>query len=668
MAFSFLQNTGEGGGGFGNGKTREQIIAEAGEKRQTVASKQLESVALELTPVVGNAKLVSDAVVGKNVVTGEQLSNKERVVNGLVGGAGLLLDAVPAAGEGAELAKDALVLARGGEKALVEGKSIGLMERGAARLAGKESPKAKKASRFLFKTAHFLKRHPELVQRAEKALDKKLQKKIQKYTKGTPEEWDKNKPGKGSGSRLVDSALQSSLPGDLLAKKDQIKDAFKGPPVKPDNYAQKIGHRLKQLRALEEIAKEVPGLKKYLDSTQAGHNEQSSRYAPLEKIGAGLRAADALAYQNPQALVESVADMLMQKSEVRLAIREGLNELFWLQVGAIIPSFGATYVTLHLYIVSPRFLAWIINKLNSLLQNLPAIGSVIKSITDKGIQVDPGKVIAHIVRKVKIPRWHIAAVLITDMALFVVILCVLILMLVAFCNIPGIQTAGEVAAYFTGESGYKICSELSMEKIVSKVGLSGNGVGNGGNNGGPVNLGQWKEPINKAAAQYGLDPCVLNTIVQMESSGGSASSIGHDHTSPPPPITKWNRSMGASRKAREGNTHDPFQANNAPLYGIDWQFSHGIGLTQATIFPFKPGTWIDANTPSRKENGKWYKVSDLLDPNVSIDFTAGYVKARGGDAGNPRDAFKKYNGNGPDAETYADIAMKKYEQCKLTTQ
>ncbi len=178
-------------------------------------------------------------------------------------------------------------------------------------------------------------------------------------------------------------------------------------------------------------------------------------------------------------------------------------------------------------------------------------------------------------------------------------------------------------------------------------GLNKLGGGTGNAYSGPISIGAWKDAINQSSEKYNIDACVMVAILQKESSGGDPNAIGHDNHS---------------------GRQDPFQTNNPPRHGLDWSYSHGIGITQITIFPYTHslGHWPDPNVPSRTLYGTAYIVSALLNPLTSIDLTAHImadnIKSSGG---NVREAFRKYNGSGPRAERYADEAKALYDQCKI---
>lgn len=156
---------------------------------------------------------------------------------------------------------------------------------------------------------------------------------------------------------------------------------------------------------------------------------------------------------------------------------------------------------------------------------------------------------------------------------------------------------------------------------------------------GPISTAEVQEKIKSASARNGIPACVLTVIVQKES-GGRATAVGHDsHLS----------------------SSDPFNPAAPPFYGLDWNYPHGIGITQWTIFPDRAG-WRDTSTPSRNVFGQWYTPLDFMDPDTSLGLTARrmgeHIPLYG-----IRETFRRYNGSGPRAESYADAAMSLYNQC-----
>ncbi len=258
--------------------------------------------------------------------------------------------------------------------------------------------------------------------------------------------------------------------------------------------------------------------------------------------------------------------------------------------------------------------------------------------------------------KITITVWQKIIIVLIDLIGVIIALVATVLIFASFCYF--ILTPDLVSSFIkyapSGYVGYAVdkklgipiyetCSEFFKFSSDLASGASGTNVTVPG---APINTGQWKDLVNQMAAKYQIDPCAVNTLLLMESSGGDPNAIGHD--------------------AHLGIT-DPFQREEAPRHNLNWSNSHGIGLVQPTIFPNgKWGTpWPDPNIPTRTEWGRNYTVVDLLDPTTNLDFGVRYLSERLKQAnGDLRTAFRNYNGSGPYAERYADLAMSRYEKCK----
>ncbi len=205
------------------------------------------------------------------------------------------------------------------------------------------------------------------------------------------------------------------------------------------------------------------------------------------------------------------------------------------------------------------------------------------------------------------------------------------------------------------------CEEVGfgVNCIISTGGSAGQ-VYNGSYKG-PISIGQWKDLTNKYSQQYGLDPCIGYTIIRKESGSGDPNAIGHDNHS---------------------RNSDKFVPNSPPNFGLSFEtktWSHGIGLTQITIFP-EGSTQGNANwpsfpvvngkkTPARRadtipvqgeNSSKYYTIADLLNPDTSIRLALGKMAYHLKQTGNLEVSFKKYNG----AQVYATSAMGIYNECK----
>ncbi len=160
---------------------------------------------------------------------------------------------------------------------------------------------------------------------------------------------------------------------------------------------------------------------------------------------------------------------------------------------------------------------------------------------------------------------------------------------------------------------------------------------------GPGATGKWASQIDQAAKAHNIEPCALQATVQAESSGNE-KNIGHD--------------------GHKGGPGDVVDLSNKKTYGLDWKKgSHGIGLTQVTIFPsHRYDGWGDSNTPSRKIGNKYYSLEELLDPNTNLNAGAEYLAYCFGKTGDYKAAFGCYNGSGVGG-SHANKVDKLYQQC-----
>lgn len=195
--------------------------------------------------------------------------------------------------------------------------------------------------------------------------------------------------------------------------------------------------------------------------------------------------------------------------------------------------------------------------------------------------------------------------------------------------------------------------------------------------------------IRSAAKTSGIDECFLWAFAKKES-GGNLHAIGDDENYPnnnkpvnarrdflmsgkkyngesftPPTTGTYDHKTMNSYKAYN---NDKFQPENPPSYGIDWRFSHGIGYLQLTIFPTKNnsmGKLIQGpNGPewARSIRGKWYTVSDLLNPDSALEASIRFVGPKCGKKATAVEAMK--------CTSVSNAAMGRalaaYKKCPLT--
>lgn len=209
-----------------NPEKKKEIMEKYGEKRAGILKNTID-LGIKLVPVVGEASMILDGATGKNLVTGEKLTKKERMFNILIGTSGALLYLVPIGGELGYTARAAMTLGKGlkfgktMEKGVVAGRSIKGMK-GIAQLAAK-SEKGKNFSAFFEKTAKFMEKvktkNPELFEKVEKTIDWK----IRNYLK-------ENNPARKDLEKLKNTGIGSLLEKTGItddAKSFSIKDLAK---------------------------------------------------------------------------------------------------------------------------------------------------------------------------------------------------------------------------------------------------------------------------------------------------------------------------------------------------------------------------------------------------------------------------------------------------------
>ncbi|MCU0680146.1 MAG: pilin [Planctomycetes bacterium] len=173
--------------------------------------------------------------------------------------------------------------------------------------------------------------------------------------------------------------------------------------------------------------------------------------------------------------------------------------------------------------------------------------------------------------------------------------------------------------------------------------------------------------IKKVAKANNTDECFLYTFVVKESNG-RVGAIGHDENVK----GTWsydelkNSGFTYNNVALTDTIKNDDKADaTKPDLGLDWRFSHGIGLTQITIFPEGHNYFVGKKdgVPIAKVNGKQYSAKDLFDPETSLQATVDLLKEK--NCGTDLKAcFKAYNGAGPMAEKYATEAVPIYDACK----
>ncbi len=165
------------------------------------------------------------------------------------------------------------------------------------------------------------------------------------------------------------------------------------------------------------------------------------------------------------------------------------------------------------------------------------------------------------------------------------------------------------------------------------------------------------------AKQLGIDPCVIVTKFKMESAG-KPNAIGHDISSS---ATEAYRKMKGQYGGDTKCPKEPIQ--NTEDLGLDWRYSHGIGLGQLTFFPKGYKYWETCNNNatvvSRKFSGECFtpRMALSVKKNIETSLKLWKSKFNGSDY---QTAFARYNGGGAKAAAYGQKAMKFFNQCKAS--
>jgi hypothetical protein len=142
------------------------------------------------------------------------------------------------------------------------------------------------------------------------------------------------------------------------------------------------------------------------------------------------------------------------------------------------------------------------------------------------------------------------------------------------------------------------------------------------------------------------DDCYMVTILAQES-GARPNAVGHDENYPGSISVHARRDFLVSGKKSSGNlftppfaaisayipaTHNPTSiinddnnfSDSPPDYGLDWRFSHGLGLGQVTLFS---DSFCSTGLRGLKDKtGKCYTIPDLLTPEKNLEYSANLFK------------------------------------------
>lgn len=210
--------------------------------------------------------------------------------------------------------------------------------------------------------------------------------------------------------------------------------------------------------------------------------------------------------------------------------------------------------------------------------------------------------------------------------------------------------------------------------------------------------------IKRFSQEENIEPCLIYAVVANES-GGQLSAIGHDEMVPTS-RTAYNsfRISGATYKnikpipTRKGKlVNDDYDCINKTnncnpkTLSLDWRFSHGIGLFQATIFPYKCTTLSTYDTTrdsmSRERcnlatkcdgirngtgsdygflfsDGSCINLRDLITMDGALRWLSKTWKSYYCTQGmQPYECFRRFAGTGSWADTTAQKKMITYEYC-----
>ncbi|KKQ79627.1 MAG: hypothetical protein UT02_C0029G0007 [Parcubacteria group bacterium GW2011_GWC2_38_7] len=149
---------------------------------------------------------------------------------------------------------------------------------------------------------------------------------------------------------------------------------------------------------------------------------------------------------------------------------------------------------------------------------------------------------------------------------------------------------------------------------------------------------EYEKMAIEAGREVGFtDDCIMVSLLRKES-GSLPDAIGHDenvHWDIPSRRdflksgVKWSKAtFPAINKIDTKSSEQKSVKNDDPtkeIATLDWRFSHGLGLTQVTIFPTdKCNGGIGKKNPF---NGICYSPDQLLDPKISLDYGAAYLKS-----------------------------------------
>lgn len=177
---------------------------------------------------------------------------------------------------------------------------------------------------------------------------------------------------------------------------------------------------------------------------------------------------------------------------------------------------------------------------------------------------------------------------------------------------------------------------------------------------------EMKNAIKDVATKKNIDPCIFIAIISKESAG-NVQAIGHDENACSktscgvPSRIKFLKTLGINSCTNGGGCENK---NNDKFPNLDWEYSHGFGLGQMTIFPGK----FCSKTPSIQVGSKCYEMKELMTLQGSLDSMGELwisdkcvrTKYKDGEVG----CFERYAGAGSHAKATGAEKLEVYKKCK----
>lgn len=183
--------------------------------------------------------------------------------------------------------------------------------------------------------------------------------------------------------------------------------------------------------------------------------------------------------------------------------------------------------------------------------------------------------------------------------------------------------------------------------------------------------------VIEKAKQLGMDPCIAKVLIAKESGSSGAGAIGHDEnvrSSDIPSrnnfiksgITFLKKTFNVSSVKDKTINDDKIIKTGEPGLGLDWRFSHGIGLMQVTFFPKDISG--GRNYPLRE--GISPKEALEVSKNIELGLKIFKINSNNNYCNNNfENAFKAYNGGSCNtsnnfAVSYGRVLNAAYNLCK----